>query len=98
MHGERVVERGRLLDRPGKAVEHVTLDRIARGCAVEHHAYRDLVGHQLSPVHVRLGQHSDLGPSAEVHTEQVAGGNVRYPLALGDDGCLGAFAGARGSQ
>jgi preprotein translocase subunit SecY len=71
---------------------------IGLGEPVLDHGDRDLVGPQVAGVHVGLGLLAQLGPTADVGPEDVAGRDVRDLEVLGDEGRLRPRPGSRGTH
>ena len=65
---------------------------VGLGQPVGHHRHGDLVGHQVTGVHVGLGLLAELGLPAHVGPEDVTGGDGRHAEPAGDDLGLGPLA------
>ena len=91
--GEEAVEGFRLGEGPRKAVEHHAWRGGRRGERLADHRDRDLVGDQLAPAHVALGNLAERGAVAHRSPEQVAGRQVEEAMLLGGPGRLGPLAG-----
>ena len=85
----------RLGDGPGKSVEEEAFLTVGRCDAVLHHADDDLIGDQLSLVHVGLGLAAQGSALADLGPQHVSGGDMRDAVPCGDPLGLGAFARAR---
>ena len=78
---------------PREAVEQKPAWRIVDG--IHEHVDHELVGNQLSPVHVAGGRATERGGFGAMPPEEVAGTEVRQPKLVAQSRRLGAFAGAR---
>ncbi len=68
---EHVAQDLRLRDVPREAVEQETVLRVVLGQTVADHGDGDLVGHQVTTVHERLGQLAEIRAARDVGTEDV---------------------------
>ena len=112
MLGERLIEGLGLGQGTRKAVEdgarptRSAQGRPVRGAqgrpapaqAFHHHRDGDLVGHELSLVHVGFGEETEFRALLKVFTKEVPAGNVRDAQVFGKGDGLRAFACAGGAE
>ncbi len=96
--GEGLVQRPRLGQGAGKAVQQASSLAVGLLQPLQQHSDGDLVGHQSPRLHVRPRPLPQLRAAADVLAEQLAGGDVGQPQVLGQKGSLGALAGPRQTQ
>ena len=87
-----------LLDRPREAVEQEAVASVIVAEPLEDHADDHRVGHQITRVHVLLGEQSELGLRFARRTQHVAGRDVRQAEVLRQERGLGALACAGRTQ
>jgi hypothetical protein len=87
-----------LRDGAGEAVEQEPDLGVGLGQPVLHHRDGDLVGDEVTGVHVGLGLPAQLRLAADVRPEDVAGRDRRDAEPGGDDLRLGALSRSRGTQ
>src|SRR3954469_22413578 len=96
--GQRAAQLLGLRDGARETVEQETGLGVGLSQAVAHHGDGDLVGHQVAGVHVDLGLLAQLGLTADVGAEDVAGRDGRNAEPARDDLGLGPLAGPRRAQ
>src|SRR3954449_5998774 len=82
---QQVVERLRLRDVAGEAVEQEALAGVVLLEPGDDHPDRDLVGHEIAGVHELLGLLAELRALADVRAEDVTGRDLRDPEVGGDE-------------
>ena len=81
-----------------EAVEDDAGARVGLGQPGEEHPDGDVVGDELAALHEAAGLQADRRARPDGGSEQVAGRDVGDGQSLGEDGRLGALAGARGAE
>jgi hypothetical protein len=88
---EQLVEHLGLPDGAGKAVQQEAGARVILAEPVLDHRDRDLVGDEVTGVHVLAGLQTEIGALAHVGPEDLAGGDFRDHEMRGDELSLGAL-------
>src|SRR5690606_16228250 len=90
---EEAVEDLGLLGVAGVAVQEEALPGVVLGETVGDHLVGDLVGHEVTGVHVAFRLQSERRAARDVGAEDVPGGDLGYAELLGDDLRLGSLPG-----
>lgn len=88
-----VLQRFGLRDGPREAVEQEALGAIGLGDAFLDQGDDDVVGYQAAAVHHAFHLLAERAAGLDCGAQHVAGGDLRNAELLGDEPCLGAFAG-----
>jgi hypothetical protein len=96
--GEHAVERLRLLDRPREAIEQEAAPRVGLAEARAHEADDDLVGHEVSGVHVALRCGTQLAAPGHGVAQDVPRRDVRDLVEPDDALRLRALSRPRGAE
>ncbi len=96
--GEVAVQRLGLGHGAGEAVEQESVAGVGLLEPVGDHADHDVVGDEVTAVHVELGLLPQRRAGRDVQAEDVAGGHTRHAVGARDVHGLGALAGTRWAE